>query len=455
MAQMRGPSTVSVLAVQLLTLGAFGAAWATMSDDAHEELQELVSGETSYRPVKIGRNAPLVVTPQYDEPGGVSDEELAAVLKQMLPRFDSSKMKPNHIEHALRTWHANAEFQDPSAMSGADMRDFLIDHGRFMLSWGVDTPPLLEDRNTGVYIRWGHEAGASYHHDHTLACLTEALVPLNHPVRTPRRPNATMQDVVEQAMYDFQLDERETEWSAMAFGLWLPPTREWTNGNGRKLSFDLIARRQMRGGKKHGVCGGTHRVYSLMVLVRLHDRFVAETGDGILSDEVRTDAYAYLKSVRDILLVTQFEDGHWPYTWPTGEESMADDNPEYRNVIATGHHLEWLAIAPPDLHPPREMIEKAADWIIENTTSKTHEEIMDSYTFYSHVGNALALWRSTTASEFWMKWEAEHPWQPDPEKSDPAVDEAEPESNGEADRDEGSEDAEQPGDETAAPEPAE
>jgi hypothetical protein len=241
----------------------------------------------------------------------------------------------------------------------------------------------------------------------------------------------------------------------MAFGLWLPPTREWTNGNGRKLNFDLIARRQMRGGKEYGVCGGTHRVYSLMVLVRLHDRFHAETGEGILSDEIRAEAYAYLKSVRDILLVTQFEDGHWPYTWPTGEESMEDDNPEYRNVIATGHHLEWLAIAPPDLHPPREMIEKAADWIIENTTSKTRDEIMESYTFYSHVGNALALWRSTTAPEFWMKWEAEHPWQPEPEKAEPAADEAKPESNDDATADKGTEDTEQPADETAAPESTE
>lgn len=450
MAQMRGPNIVTVLAVQLVTLGAFGAAWATMSDDAHEELRELATGEVEYRPMTISRNEPLVVSSQYDEPGVVSDEELAAVLQQILPRFGVSKMKPNYIEHALRTWHANAEFQDPSAMSGADMRDFLIDHGRFLLSWGVETAPLLEDRNTGVYIRWGHEQGASYHHDHTLACLTEALVPLNHPVRTPRRPNASMQDVVEQAMYDFQLDERETEWSAMAFGLWLPPVKEWTNGNGRKLNFDMIARRQMRGGKKHGVCGGTHRVYSLMVLVRLHDRFQAETGTGILSDEVRAEAYAYLESVRDILLVTQLEDGQWPYTWPSGEDSMEHDNPEYQNVIATGHHLEWLAIAPADLHPPREMIEKAADWIIENITSKTHDEIMDSYTFYSHVGNALALWRSTTAPDFWMAWEAEHPWQPEPEDVPAEAAEAdEPKLSDDATADTDAEDAANPADETA------
>ena len=89
----------------------------------------------------------------------------------------------------------------------------------------------------------------------------------------------------------------------------------------------------MRGHKTYGVCGGTHRVYSLMSLVRLDDEF------NILSDEVHAEAIKYLASVRDILLVTQFEDGHWP----DGEAAL--DTPEdydaYKDVVATGHHLEW------------------------------------------------------------------------------------------------------------------
>ena len=58
------------------------------------------------------------------------------------------------------------------------------------------------------------------------------------------------------------------------------------------------------------------------------------------------------------------------------------------------------------------MIRKAADWIIENTTSRTREQIQESYTFYSHVGNALALWRQTSPPDFWMQWETQHPFQP-------------------------------------------
>ena len=90
-----------------------------------------------------------------------------------------------------------------------------------------------------------------------------------------------------------------------------------------------------------------------------------------------------------------------------------EDYDAYKDVIATGHHLEWLAIAPKELHPPHDQILKAADWIIKNTTSKTKKEILSNYTFYSHVGNALALWRSTRAPVFWKEWEAKHPFKPE------------------------------------------
>ena len=418
MKKSQGPTFAGVILVQLVTVAAFGAAWTRLTPSQSDQILEVATGKTHFRPVTIERTEALVVTPLYDDEEVVTDDELAAVLKQVQPRFSPDKLKPNHVEHALRTWHVDAEFQDPAVMSGADMRDFLLDHGRFLLSWNPETKPLLQDRDTGVYIRWGKESGASYHHDHTLACLTEAGVPLDFTVRTPRYPNRIFKQVIEQAIYDFDLDERETEWSAMAFGLWLAPTREWENSHRRKLSFDLIAKRQLRGHKQYGVCGGTHRLYSLMLLVRLDDltRTQSESGEGILSDSIRAEAIEHLTTVRDILEVTQFEDGHWPYNWPDGADAVENPDttyPKYRDVISTGHHLEWLAIAPESLHPPREMIHKAADWIIANVKSRTQEEMLDDYTFYSHVGNALCLWRNTNASKFWMAWEAEHPWQPE------------------------------------------
>lgn len=411
MSRPRSKKLLSFALIQALTAGGFAAAWSALPATDTARLKEAVTGKPQPSPLRIEREQPLVITPLYDDAGVVSDEELAAVLKQVQPRFSAEKLKPNYVEHALRAWHVDAEFQDPRVMSGRQMRDFLLDHARFLMSWAGEAQPLLEDREAGVAIRWGREQGGSVHHDHLLACLTEAGVPLTQPVRTPGRPNRTFRDVLQQALYDFDLDERETEWSVLGFGLWVSPVREWQNGKHRTLNFDMLARREMRGHKQFGVCGGTHRVYSLMALLRLDEQF----DHRLLSEDAREESRAYLLNVRDLLLETQFEDGRWPYNWPDGKQAREkpSDIPEYRHVIATGHHLEWLAIAPEEFHPPRENVRKAADWIIQNTLSKKVSEIQENYTFYSHVGNALALWRKSRPAAFWKAWETGHPFVPE------------------------------------------
>lgn len=410
----RRQSLAGFVVAQVLVVGAFGASFARMTPTNVETFKETVTGSVQYHAPQLERNEPLVITPLYDDPEVVSDEDLAAILKIVQPRFQPLKMKPNYIEHALRTWHVDAKFQDPAVLDGEDMRDFLLDHGRFVESWGDKEESLLESRPVGVYVRWGKEFAnsASVHHDHLLACLTEARVPANQPVRAPNRPNLTMKDVIAQAIYDFDLDERETEWSAMAFGLWLAPQKEWQNGNHRTLNFDMIAERQMRGHKQLGVCGGTHRVYSLVLLLRL------DAEHHILSPKKREQVVTWVKSVRDLLLVTQFEDGHWPYNWPDGAVAVSKptDHPRFRDVIATGHHLEWLSIAPEEFQIPRENVRKAAKWIINKTKTTEYKDILGNYTFFSHVGNSLAQWRKTRPADAWHKWEAAHPYQPEDDK---------------------------------------
>ncbi|QDU10578.1 hypothetical protein [Gimesia aquarii] len=398
----------TIITVQILVVIAFCGAYTLGSKESQQEFNNVFLKQISYPEVKIDRKVPLQVEPFYDDPSVVTDDELAAVLKQVRPKFPRKRMKPNHVEHALRTWSIQSTFQDPSIVSGIEMRDFLIDHARFLTSWGDEISPLLVEEPAGISIRWGSQAGGSVHHDHWLASLTEAGIHLDEPVFGPSRRDMDINDVIQESLRDFRLDEREVEWSAMAFGLWIPPVKQWKTVDGRVVSFDQIVKRLIRGHKRFGVCVGTHRVYSLMLLIRLDDEF------HILSKPVRAEAYAYLERVRDLISVCQFEDGHWPANWMDGKSALTDPQeiPDYKNVIATGHHLEWLAIAPKELHPPHEMIVKAAKWVINNTTSHTEEEILQKYTFYSHVGNALALWRKTHPATFWKDWQKTHPYVP-------------------------------------------
>jgi hypothetical protein len=401
------------LVVQLIVVVAVVATFAAGSTESRQRLVTEAGGVRSAAPVSIPRETPLVIEPLYDDPDVASDEELAAVLSKIQPRFPRERLKPNYVEHALRTWWLKAKFADPKVMSGEAMKEFLTDYSQHMASWGDKIPPLLIDEATGVAIRWGKEDGASVHHDHWLACLTEAGVGLHEPVFTPGR-SREIADVLQEALRDFRLDETEVEWSAMAFGLWIAPQKSWTTRQGRTVTFDLLADRLMRGHKRFGVCSGTHRLYSLIVLLRLDD------DHDIISDATRERIMDHMRSVRDLIAVSQFEDGHWPSNWMDGADAVSKpiEDELYKKVIATGHHLEWMAIAPQELHVSREQILKAADWVIQTTKAQSESDIASRYTFFSHVGNALALWRKTHPADFWMKWQADHP------ESNPSVDAA-------------------------------
>ncbi len=420
--KLRRVPALMFLVLQVPIVAAFAWSYASLSPESQRQVRRLVVAKPQNIEIPLERDTPLEITPLYDDPQLVSDEELAAVLKQIVPHFPAKKMKPNHVEHALRAWHVDAKFQDPDALSGEKLRDFLIDYGSFSASWKPEKEtdpvpvPLLQERpDNGIFVEWGRESNSvSVHHDHLLACLTEAGLPLSQPVFTPNRRDLTFRDILRQALRDFRYDERETEWSVMAFGLWLAPTtKSWQLADGREMSFDMLAQRLLRGHKKMGTCGGTHRLYSLTVLLRLDEQY------DILSDDVQKAVFRHLETVRDILKVSQFEDGHWPYNWPAGEDAVKKPDasiPIFRHVIATGHHLEWLSIAPESLHPPREQIRQAAAWIIQKTVAMSDTEILDNYTFFSHVGNSLAMWRKTTPSKFWMEWEKTHPFEPKPKK---------------------------------------
>lgn len=401
-------SKSAFLIVQILLIAVAVASWQIGAASPLAHLPRKNS-QRPYRAVtEIPRTSPLVITPLYDDPEVVSDDELADVLAKIRPIFLPKQMKPNHIEHALRAWGVRAKFADPQVMSGEQLKEFLTNHGAYLASWGENIQPLMVDQTDGVEIRYGAEEGASVHHDHWLACLTEAGVSLKEPVFTSSQRNQTIADVLEQSLSDFRLDEVEVEWSVLAFGLWIAPQKSWFTRYGREVTFDMLAERLMRGDLRYGVCAGTHRLYSLMSLVRLDDEYK------LFSAERRTEILEHLRGVRDLIAVCQFEDGHWPSNWSTGKAALEQpiEDPLFKQVIATGHHLEWLAIAPQDLHPPREQILKAAEWLIAKTRAQTADDIAGRYTFFSHVGNALALWRKTHPSEFWSQRFADRPEPP-------------------------------------------
>ena len=405
----RKVSLRTLLTVQTAFVSAFAASWLLLPAERQHEVVARMTHRPVALDVDLSRSTCAVVDPLYDDATVISDEHLAAVLKKIIPRFSRSHLRPNLVEHALRTWGSEIGFKNPDAVSGPQMKDFLTDSAKYIDSWGIDNPPLMQLTNDGIHVRWGEDSSSSVHHDHTLAALTEAGLALDAPVFTTAR-SLQVGNVLAEALRDFRLDERETEWSAMSFALWLAPqgTTVWHNGQGREITFDMLAERLMRNHKRDGVCLGTHRVYSLMLLVRLNE----QNGGQLISSETNVQIMDYLKNVRDLIIASQNPDGSWPANWTDGAEAESRADPKekaHKRVIATGHHLEWLSIAPAELQPPHDQIVKAADWLVKNATETPQSEIDQNYTFYSHVGKALAMWRQTSPAEFWVKWRPDHP----------------------------------------------
>ncbi|MFW6124849.1 MAG: hypothetical protein ACOC46_01765 [Pirellulales bacterium] len=382
-AQARRLSVGGFVALQVAVL-AVGSAWAAWHIAAYRRERALPAPP---------RNASLTVGPLYDDPSVVALQQLRVVLDRLKPRFRDGPPNINHVDHALRFWGVGATFDDPACLSGREMRQLLVDTRQFRALEGADAAPLLIDAGPGVRVRVQEGLASSSHVDHTLATLAEVGTSLSFAIVTPRR-RTTYRALLEQSLRDFSLNQIEYEWSAIAYGLFLPPTRRWISREGQEITFDRLAGRIMREDLPDGVCAGNHRMQALVVLLRVDSDW------RILSAPVRRRVEAYLKDVTRRLVEHQAEDGYWKSNWPTGSPAAREDGQEdsaaddlATRILATGHPMEWWALAPPELLPPRHVRQRAGQWLVRTIQNLTPEQIDLYYTFLSHAGHALSLWR--------------------------------------------------------------
>jgi hypothetical protein len=353
------------------------------------------------------RETPRVIrpTPTEDEKESMvlTQDQLVRVLTKLRPRFDGAKTKINHVDHALRFWSSEALFADKEFPSGEQLRELLLDHRRFEKMYGKEAgkKPLLINVGRGVKVRVAEGDRSSSHVDHTVASCAEANTPLSFPVYTPAG-QTEFRALVEQVFRDFSLNQVEYEWSTMIFALFMEEPTAWRTLEGQEITFDRLAERIMRQEQPQGVCFGNHRLYSLVLLLRVHE----ETP--ILSDETHQRIVTFLQDMTKRLVAHQHEDGFWNGTWPTEKpkeakpQNVEGDRLSDR-IIATGHALEWWAMVPKSLAstilPEREVIARAAQWVVKTVDAMEDRDIVRHFTFLSHAGRSLALWRGKFAYE--------------------------------------------------------
>lgn len=372
------------LCFHILLVGAV-VGWAAMRYQDWEREKQLPSLRLN----------PLTVAPEYDRPEIISDDQLSELLSRLRPQFRGKQPRINHVDHALRFWGIEAAFDDPKSLSGVEMRDILLDHRRFGQVWGKETNPLLVHTRDGVRTRVQEGLETSSHEDHTLATLAEVGTPADFPIVTSRG-ETTLAAMIQEALKSFSLNQVEYEWSALVFALYLDHPQSWVTTEGQRVDFDALSERIMRQQPTKGVCYGNHRLHALVMLLRVDEQ------TEILSKAGRQKVIDYLKQITDLLVKTQSPEGYWDKNWDgTKLDSSSEKKftPRSRRVLATGHAMEWWALAPSEVLPPEETLVKAGQWLVKTIREMPESEVKSSFTFLSHAGRAMALWRGKFPAE--------------------------------------------------------
>ncbi len=357
-----------------------------------------------YREHSPRRNEPLVIAPRYDDARVVTDEQLAAVLDRVKPPAGAAAAKnlTNNLVHALRLWGVAADFHDPAIPSGRQMRDYFLDDDVLRQMAGDQTPPIFYRDVRGLAVRSyddgpEHRDTSSYHADDLLATLAETGTPLDTPLHL-RDGEATVGQLLDDSLSRFHLDRLEYEWTLISYARYVFPQQSFRNQWGQRITVDQLVEEAIGPALELGPCNGLHRLEALAVLYRADEQHQG------LSPQTRARIVAHLRRVSGLLAEAQTRDGYWTRQWPQGaaaSQSASDASGIYDRILVTGHHLEWLALAPEEVQPPRETIVRAGQWLARTLLELDEQDIVEAYGPYTHAARALAMWRSKDPYEAW------------------------------------------------------
>ncbi|MGI8982907.1 MAG: hypothetical protein ACR2FY_27115 [Pirellulaceae bacterium] len=374
--------------------------------------------------VAASRNEPAVIPPPYNEPRLCTDQQLAEVLDRVKP--PAPPVNTNNMVHALRLWGKDADFGDAKIPSGKEMLGYFLDDAVFQKWAGTETPPLFFVGEDGIQPRIFDDGGkfrptSSYHPDDLLATLAETGTPLDTPMHL-RGSEAKVADLLEDSMRRFYLDRLEYEWSTISYIRYLYPLKQWRNKYGERMSVNGLVKELIEKTPEAGPCDGLHRLEALVLLYRVDEAAQAAGQKSILSKNDRGKMLGFMKRVSELLVAAQSPEGYWTRQWSKGTPpAEAKAEPEAKTaakpkidpnaktaamhdkLLVTGHQLEWLALAPEQVQPPRENIVRAGQWITRTLLEIDQKELTETYGPYSHAARALCLWRSVEPMEAWRK----------------------------------------------------
>jgi len=329
----------------------------------------------------------------------VSEEHLQAAARTVLPPVNLKKYPLAVVYHALRLWGPEATLDDVEFLRsdlegcfGRKMLEIMLDERAFRSLSAALIDHVLEPSEYGVFVRttadpvWGREA-ASTHPGTYLQVCGESGVASARPLFVGGTTRFAVADVVRDEARRVHPDG-ELEWTVNGLGRYLE-IRRWQNRFGEWVGFDRMAGRLLEEPWGRGPCLGTHVPYALAALVNL------QRHSALMSAECSRRVIQRLKEIGALLSERQGKDGAWDQGW-SGDAGAARPEPpvfdiDINPIIATGHHLEWMTICPPEYRPEPAVIARAAEYLAGRVVEIESFAKADWHRFlpFSHAGKAL------------------------------------------------------------------
>ena len=369
----------------------FYLAWPKSIDSTTES--------NAWHPGDVRENPVDVLSPG-DLSALVPVTTVRTLLTQLAPCWFS--VKTSRVLHAFRLWGAQATFpadifdyRAPGRLlDGSELKAYLLDH-HFFARLLPGEPAILSKTPYGVMARTfqtprqAHFTGPLGHSDDLLTACAEMklLASTEIWVATAADPiRAQLKDMINESMARFSIHQ-ELPWTVEGLARYLAPRKGWQNRFGERYTFDETVMAMVNAPVGEGPCLGTHTVYALACILR-----IAET-EPIVSGKVIDRIARYLRNVSAMVCAARLPEGHWGPRWsPTISSSQTSE--QLQSLTATGHHLEWIALAPPELRPARADISKAIDGVLQIWQQPgwfTNVAYSDCYLDLTHLARALCL----------------------------------------------------------------
>jgi hypothetical protein len=259
--------------------------------------------------------------------------------------------------------------------------DYLLAGGT-MRGWNLEPGDMLgERRGLRAVLDRGSKIGQG-HYDQWLGYLAGCKLPIDQPI-VVSGTQFTLADLLAQVEWDVPRNlDQEYSWTLMGLSTYHPSDYKWTASDGKEWNIARLVEIESGHDLNASACGGAHRLCGLTLA---YTRHVAQGGtiEGAwkLAEDKIQDS---LKKVREF----QNSDGSLSSNYLERPGRSAD---LAENLGATGHLLEFVALAVPDSELRADWIQRAALFLCD-VIERTKEYPLECGALY-HASSGLVIYR--------------------------------------------------------------